>query len=906
MNPALLHAIFYWILPLSISLSAFFIFLNIMHRSYEKTDVDRVWKVSIRIGIALGIIALIYVLFITVPVLKMLTHYIDLGLTKLGNTQIMQATKNEVLKQVHAAILFFKNWIPVYLRAVVLVWVPAISIWILGLYWRIKFTRALNIVVRTIFLFPYLTAKYFFGYQTPFFDYVQAKLYVAKIKENLNDSYFDALQGIDETGKKFDNGQGGTVKTQSIKAATLAIRQTKSHIKTANGVRHAQLVVRHSRETSTDQLIEQSLKGLGLRLSAPSIRFQEDPLLNPERGGYIFDSDVKYSTSDALGSWIAIFINPFSKENRIVNGGNGALKVIGQMYKQIIDYLDHLTPTAIYEKIIANATKKYTPDVSTARAKYKAQQNLDLSVIPEPADEDTGATVDMLKVQALKVANDRVSDVTDALTRFKLNVSFNKVLVGGNTAVYEYTLSRSANIPTDFSKIQEGLANLLKINAVPLVRTTHGNLIVTMVNGVNIPVDFREMILKRPKGLPEIISGIAGVDALGNIIDFTLGQRNPHAMLFGKTGTGKTVLIMNILYSIMSATAPDHLKIAYVDGKGNSFEFMRTDNEGSPSYHPNPFTYCQPADGSGDIDYARAVVQHLVKECRRRIELFKQRGVSKLDEFNKKYPDEFMPEILAVCDEFSALTDSDAFLKASELASKGMTDAFEYLAKMARSTGIRLLLANQTARKEKVPGRITANITGRVSLGVTEPIESDIALPDSHVALHLVDQPGEFYSTMHGARNVQHGNTPYLTDDTMYKLNDSLEKKFGHHDYVFTREEILQEMDGGTDIADTSNSLYEIPVPLPTAQTEIATLIQNIRKYPEWAVANRHSPIFTKNENIKGTPSQEKKIKQKIEDAFRIAEIHAQTAKEIRESKTRSNSGNEVAAITHGSDEGNL
>ncbi|MCT7690309.1 MAG: cell division protein FtsK, partial [Lactobacillus crispatus] len=252
MNPALLHAIFYWILPLSISLSAFFIFLNIMHRSYEKTDVDRVWKVSIRIGIALGIIALIYVLFITVPVLKMLTHYIDLGLTKLGNTQVMQATKNEVLKQVHAAILFFKNWIPVYLRAVVLVWVPAISIWILGLYWRIKFTRALNIVVRTIFLFPYLTAKYFFGYQTPFFDYVQAKLYVAKIKENLNDSYFDALQGIDETGKKFDNGQGGTVKTQSIKAATLAIRQTKSHIKTANGVRHAQLVVRHSRETSTD------------------------------------------------------------------------------------------------------------------------------------------------------------------------------------------------------------------------------------------------------------------------------------------------------------------------------------------------------------------------------------------------------------------------------------------------------------------------------------------------------------------------------------------------------------------------------------------------------------------------------------------------------------------------------
>src|SRR5699024_7705581 len=275
------------------------------------------------------------------------------------------------------------------------------------------------------------------------------------------------------------------------------------------------------------------------------------------------------------------------------------------------------------------------------------------------------------------------------------------------------------------------------------IRTQQGNLLVTMVNGVNIPVDFREMIQKRPKGIPEIASGIAGLDAMGNIIDFILGDKIPHAMLFGKTGTGKTVLIMDIVYSMMSAMDPDHLKFVFVDGKGNSFEFMRTDNKDSPSYHPNPYIYAQPADGSGDLEYARALVQHLVRLCRQRIDLCKKRGVSKIAEFNKKYPDEALPIIVAVIDEFSALTDSDANLKASEMAEKGMTDAFEYLAKMARSVGIRMILANQTARKEKVPGRITANIPGRISLGVTEPIESDIALPDAGVAVNLITQPGE-------------------------------------------------------------------------------------------------------------------------------------------------------------------
>src|SRR5699024_4252911 len=345
----------------------------------------------------------------------------------------------------------------------------------------------------------------------------------------------------------------------------------------------------------------------------------------------------------------------------------------------------------------------YTPDTTAEKSKYKAQQNLDLSVVPTPTDVDTGNDVETQTSLAQKVAKDRINDVTNALNTYKLGGSFDRVLVGGNTAIYEYTLPRSADLPTDFTKVSEGIANMLKTPDLPIISISAGVLSLSMVNGVNIPVDFRTMIKNRPRGMKSIISGIAGVDALGNNINVELGDVTPHMMLFGQTGKGKTVTIMTILYSVMSAVDPTQLKIAYIDGKGNSFEFMRTDNKSSETYHPNPFTYSQPADASGDIDYARAMLKHMEKETRRRIELFKQRGISKLSEFNKRYPDEALYEILLVVDEFSAITDQDNNLKSSELAEYGVVDTFEYLAKMARSVGIRLLLANQTARKEKVP-----------------------------------------------------------------------------------------------------------------------------------------------------------------------------------------------------------
>lgn len=856
--------IFQWVLPFATMIGLYVLLTKYLNSVYERMDIEIIWKRVIQIAIVIGLLTVGWYFITHQEWFKNAVFYTKSGAEWVGNTEQAKATGQFVNSYWQRFLQFLLFWIPVYFRAFVVVWVISTFIYIRSLMWRVSFIRGANIIVSTALVYPFLSLKYLFGYQTPFFDFLQSRLLIAKLKENLNDSYFKAIQGVDDKGQKFESGIGGTVQIQRYKATAIAIKRTRAKVTTAGGIRRAELITKNSRETDTDKLIEQSLQGFGKRLVAPSIRFQDNPILNADRGGFVFDSDVSYKAGDELGSWLGIFSNPLADGEKISNGGQGVFHAIKNLYNGVFRYMLHLSPVAVSERLISRVKELFTPDRTLDNAKYVAQSNLDLSLIPKPVDPETGNDKEAQMKIAMNVAQERISEVTNALNIFNISGVFYKLRVGGNTAIYEYTLTRDADLPNDFRKLQEGLSQILKTNDLPIIEAKAGKISVAMVNGVNIPVDFRDMIQNRKKGMNTIISGMAGVDALGNNIYVELGDMLPHIMLFGATGFGKTVTIFNIAYSIMSAVDPSMLRIQYIDGKGNSFEFMRNDRN-----HPNPFTYAQPANASGDIEYARALLKHFERETRRRIELFGEAGVSKLAVYNQKFPDKALYEILVICDEFSAITDLDKTLNYEDSVEYGTVDTFEYIAKMARSVGIHLLLANQTARKEKVPGRITANIAGRVSLKVNEPIESDIALPDSKIPVHLIQQAGEFYSTLNGIRNAEHGNSPFLSDDTMNDLNDSLTKKFGARDYVVTREEVMREIYGDKFKEEEAYN-YDVPDTIPNAEASIDELVETISKYPEWAVANKDSAVFTRNKNVNADNFKERRENKKIiQDAIK-------------------------------------
>lgn len=872
LNQLLLNFVFEWLLPASIVFGSFFMLLKSIKAAYQKTDIDRLYGLAIRLGVTIGIISIVYVALRDNGVFTKVDYYWDVLISKIPIISMFienfKAKFGNTLSEIKA---FLGNWIPIYFRAFCIVYPISITIALWSLYRRISFARGANIVLSYAVLHPFIALKYMLGYATPAFDFITSKLFVAQLKENLNDSYADALQERDERGKKFEDGAGGTAATQTKKAVALAMRYTKSKVETIGGNRnnrHAKLIIKRSREIETDNAIQNTLRGFGSRINEPFIQFQEAPTFNAKEKGFVFDSDVNYHAGAYLGGWGDIFVNPLAIENKKTNGGRGMLTTFFTSYRNTIKYLFHLTPYSMYDRIKTNAQYKYARDTSVEKAKFIARENMNLSdILPKPIDEDTGNTIAEAKKKALEIANNRINDITDALNSNKIRGVFDSVAVGGSQAIYKYTLPRDPDLPSDFNDLQEKIANMLHTPDIPIISVSAGMLSISLANQqhgsekpINIPVDFAEMVKNREKGMKGLISGIVGVDALGKNIYAELGDTNPHMAIFGKTGSGKTVTIMNIIYSIMDAVTPDDVLIDFIDGKGNTFEFLRSDGE-----HPNPFVYTQPADGSGDLKYTRCKILYWENEIRRRIALFKDRNVSKLSEFNRLFPDEKLPEVLLVFDEFTEVTDKDQQLKGDDYIKYNVTDRIEYIAKMARSTGIRLLLANQTARKEKLPGKIMANITGRISLGVSERIEAEIALPDSDIRSDLISQAGEFYSIMNGIKHPEHGNSPYLSDDQMKDLNDELTRVFGKREYVVTREEIIAMAENTEVEHDNDNLPYDSPLEeeLPQANISLDDLIKLCRKYPQWAVENAENNMITTLDIFtKGTPKDLKKPKQ--------------------------------------------
>lgn len=881
---SMLNFLLHWVLPFAVAAGSFVLVANYGEDKYRRSNLDVFWKKVLKIAILVGTLALIisivihskpYMFFVSW--LGNINNYIKtlpiIGLLGYWNT---------------VAHVWFGQmwayWSIIYSRAFSFVYVFGTIIEIYALKWRIGFWRAFNVIWPVVIMYPFLISKYAFGYQTPIQDQVLKGILKAKLRENLNDSYEWIDRGVDDKGQPIKAGAGGSVQLQTKSAVNQAMKRTKVTVQTTtDGKREAHVLIRQSRETETDRSIEQVLKGWGERVSGDSIYFPADATYTNDEHGFTFTSSVNYNADEELGSYLAIFENPFSQENRKSRGGDGTLKVFMRVLRESWKYFIHFTPYAIYSSSVNRARTKYFRDTSADKARYKVQQNLDLSVVPTPKDPKSGRTIDEQRELALRKAKSRVQDVAAALSGFGLYGQFKNVKVGGNSAIYEFTLPPDAKLPSDFDKVQTQMGNILRISEKPIVTLRAGVLSVALNNDVNIPVSFADMIRRRSKGTSEIISGLLGEDALGHPITMELGDSMPHVMLFGATGRGKSVLIESFLYTVMSGTDPEHLRIIYLDGKGNSFEFMRADGP-----HPNPFTFTQPADASGDIEYARALLIWVEKEIRRRIQLFKEQSVAKLSEYNQrmeKMGKEILPEILVVTDEYSAITDKDNQLRGNDYVMKNAVDRIEYAAKMARSVGIRLLLANQTARKEKVPGKISANITGRVSMGVSEPVESEIALPETGIKANLISQPGEFYSLVHGAQHPEHGNGPYLLPETMNKLNDGLTKKFGKCKYVKTRKEIFSEagiddesegIAENTKVTDDNQNMQlrelkysEVKTPKTsyTSETRLGTILHALSRDPELAPYVKFNETSILDNNLElssGDPAKKKSAQIRI------------------------------------------
>ncbi|RIV38335.1 FtsK/SpoIIIE domain-containing protein [Micromonospora radicis] len=182
----------------------------------------------------------------------------------------------------------------------------------------------------------------------------------------------------------------------------------------------------------------------------------------------------------------------------------------------------------------------------------------------------------------------------------------------------------------------------------------------------------------------------------------------PHWLVGGRTGAGKTVFLLDVLYGLAVRYPPTELQLYLLDFKeGVSFtEFVPTGRD--PSWLP----HARAVGIESDREYGVAVLRELRRELHRRATVLKRHGVTKLADLPA---DTAVPRIVAVVDEFQVL------LAGNDPIARESVNLLEELARKGRSYGVHLVLASQsTTGIEALYGRAEA-VFGQFALRVALP-----------------------------------------------------------------------------------------------------------------------------------------------------------------------------------------
>lgn len=182
------------------------------------------------------------------------------------------------------------------------------------------------------------------------------------------------------------------------------------------------------------------------------------------------------------------------------------------------------------------------------------------------------------------------------------------------------------------------------------------------------------------------LTTVVGRDAGGPVV-LSFDDATPHWLVGGRTGSGKSVFLLDLLYSLATRYSPAELSLYLLDFKeGVQFaEFTPTAHD--PSFVP----HVRAVGVESDREYGVAVLEELSAELVRRSMVMKSAGVTKLADLRAIRPDLAIPRTLAVIDEFHVL-----FAGNDRLAGRAVA-LLEELARKGRSYGIHLVLASQTA-----------------------------------------------------------------------------------------------------------------------------------------------------------------------------------------------------------------
>ena len=262
--------------------------------------------------------------------------------------------------------------------------------------------------------------------------------------------------------------------------------------------------------------------------------------------------------------------------------------------------------------------------------------------------------------------------------------------------------------------------------------------------------------------------GLAGP---GKLQYLALGKgTRQHALIAGKTGSGKSTLFHILITNLALRCSPDQVEFYLVDFK-KGVEFR--------CYATRQLPHARVVAIESDRAFGLSVLQRVDEELRRRGDLFRKLGVQDLPGYKKAGGGERVPRCLLIIDEFQ-----EFFVEEDRIAQSAAM-LLDRIVRQGRAFGIHVLLGSQTLGGAYTLARATlGQMVVRIALQCNET-DAFLIMDEHNPAPQLLSRPGEgIYNDTAGAIE---GNSPFqavwLSDETrdgcLAKIRERAERSPG-------------------------------------------------------------------------------------------------------------------------------
>ncbi|WP_386340576.1 FtsK/SpoIIIE domain-containing protein [Xanthomonas citri pv. citri] len=306
--------------------------------------------------------------------------------------------------------------------------------------------------------------------------------------------------------------------------------------------------------------------------------------------------------------------------------------------------------------------------------------------------------------------------------------------------------------------IENKRTQLLTTHAINLVtvQPKPGEIVVTVAGSKRQSVSLWELWSRR-----ELNRNVAGINTSfllglqeinGALLYLNLGSEfgglsshEPHSLVAGATGSGKSVLIQALILDIAATNLKELAQLILIDPK------MGVD------YAPLADLPHMRDEIVTTKEKAAEVLKALVQEMEERYRSFAKVRARDLPTYNAKVSvDERLPMVFLIHDEFADWMLDDGYKSA-------VGAAVQRLGVKARAAGIHLIFAAQRPDKDVMPMQLRENLGNRLILKVSSEATSKIALDRPGAELLL--GRGHLAAKLNGEQGLVYAQAPFLSDD---------------------------------------------------------------------------------------------------------------------------------------------